>query len=165
MATRRRDTERTPKVEIALTEEEAAVAKRLLLHLINGVAVSQEGPAVELGELARGILEARNERRHFFPDGLLGDPAWDMILSLYCAEGRDSKFSVTDLGNSVGLPQTTALRWINELEEAGLLDRRQDDRDRRRSFICLSDSARDKVTQWLTRLVSRLGAIVAGQEL
>jgi DNA-binding MarR family transcriptional regulator len=107
--------------------------------------------AARLPRLACGIHNIRRERRRFFPDQVFADPAWDMILALYCAEGRGERLSVTSLGYSVGLPQATAARWIGSLRRAGLIEQQQDERDGRRKFLRLSSLAQENVTSWLER--------------
>src|SRR4029453_9440574 len=79
----------------------------------------------KLPQLACGIHNCRRERRRYFPDQLFADPAWDMILALYCAESQGERLSVTSLGYSVGLPQATAARWIASLRRAGLIEHQQ----------------------------------------
>lgn len=145
-----------PKVEISLTDEEASLARRLLLRLLKDDLNS--GSTSTLHEIAGRIWESRQERRHFFPTNLFADPAWDMVLALYCAEGRGERLSVTTLGRSIGLAQTTALRWINMLTDAGLVERLPDEHDRRRNFVTLTGQASEKITSWLIRVGSRLGA-------
>lgn len=145
-----------PKVEISLTEEEANLTRRLLLRLLESDLNS--GSASTLHEIAGRIWESRQERRNFFPSDLFNDPAWDTVLVLYCAEGRGERLSVTALGHSIGLAQTTALRWIGLLTDAGLVERLPDEHDRRRNFVTLTGQARDKITSWLIRVGSRLGS-------
>ena len=43
------------------------------------------------------------------------------------------------------VPPTTALRWIAQMTEAGLLERIEDETDRRRAFIALSDRAAEAI--------------------
>ena len=47
------------------------------------------------------------------------------------------------------MPTTTALRWIRSLTEAGLLQRRLDSRDARRSHVELADTATDAMLGYL----------------
>lgn len=145
-----------PKVEISLTEGEASAARRLLLRLLEGDLIS--GSSSTLHEIAGRIWEARQERRDFFPTDLFADPAWDIVLALYCAEGRGERLSVTALGHAVGLAQTTALRWIGQLTDAGLIERLQDEHDRRRNFVQLTGQASENIASWLIRVGSRLGS-------
>ena len=143
------------RFEVMLTDEEAAAARALLSQLTDDGEGALPLEAA-LPDLACRIHNSRHERRRFFPDELFADPAWDMILALYCAESRGERLSVTSLGYSVGLPQATAARWIASLRKSGLIDQQQDERDGRRKFLRLSPAAEDKVTAWLERVRSLL---------
>jgi DNA-binding transcriptional ArsR family regulator len=149
------------KIELTLTEEQAEAARILLIQIV-GEKPGGVSPEVKLPELACRIHNSRRERRRFFPDALFADPAWDMILALFCAESRGERMSVTALGYSVGLPQATAARWISSLRKAGLIDQLQDDHDRRRKFLMLSELARDNVMSWLERVEGVLDPKSAG---
>ena len=153
MSQHRKIEQPTSDIQISLTAEEAAAARGLLLQLLEK-DTNGEAAKVELHEIASRIHDARRARRYFFPDDLFAEPAWDMILSLYCAQACGERLSVTALGQSVGLAQTTALRWIKELDEAGLIERVQDQHDRRRYFLTLTADAQAKVAQWLQRVGS-----------
>ncbi|TMM48844.1 winged helix DNA-binding protein [Qipengyuania marisflavi] len=91
--------------------------------------------------LLRRILKARQARARFFDGDLFADPAWDMLLDLAAARGEGLRVSVTSLCIAAGVPATTALRWIGQMVEAGLLLRVQDPEDRRRAFIALADTS------------------------
>jgi hypothetical protein len=65
------------------------------------------------------------------------------------------------------VPPTTALRWIGQMTEAGLLERVEDETDRRRAFIALTDKrqpmpwpaispnwARQRSLDWYDRLAT-----------
>lgn len=87
------------------------------------------------------ILRARSMRAKFFKAELFADPAWDMLLDLYRAELDQYRVSVTSLCTASGVPTSTALRWLRALEEEGLITRRQDPLDGRRSFVALTSAA------------------------
>jgi len=59
---------------------------------------------------------------------------------------------VTSLCIASGVPPTTALRWISQLTEAGLFERIEDDSDRRRAFIALSEKAADAMARYFAEL-------------
>ena len=54
----------------------------------------------------------------------------------------DARRTNRDVAAAVGVAPTTALRWIARMEEAALIERRPDPRDRRRMFTGLSETAR-----------------------
>ena len=60
--------------------------------------------------------------------------------------------SVTSLCIASGVPPTTALRWIGQMTEAGLLQRVEDETDRRRAFITLTEKAADSMAGYFVEL-------------
>jgi DNA-binding MarR family transcriptional regulator len=100
----------------------------------------------------RSLLTARAERSRFFSARLFADPAWDMLLELYAAELAQRRTSVTGLGSSSGVPPTTALRWMNVLEQDGLVIREDDPLDGRRVFIALSEKGSRAIRAYLGSL-------------
>ena len=73
-----------------------------------------------------------------------------MLLDLTAARAEHARVSVTSLCIASGVPPTTALRWIEQMCEAGLLRRVEDDVDRRRSFISLTDKAADAMARYFS---------------
>src|SRR3546814_486265 len=91
-------------------------------------------------------------RTRFFDGALFADPAWDMLLDLTVARAEHARVSVTSLCIASGVPPTTALRWIGQMTEAGLLERVQDESDRRRAFITLSDRAAGAIARYFEEI-------------
>ncbi|WP_299307635.1 winged helix DNA-binding protein [uncultured Croceicoccus sp.] len=91
--------------------------------------------------LIREIIRQRQLRAKFFDAELFADPAWDILLDLTAAQAERTQVSVSSLCIAANVPPTTALRWISQMTEAGLLKRVQDRADRRRAFIALSDKS------------------------
>lgn len=113
----------------------------------------------------RAMLRVRRLRDHLVAPDLFADPAWDILLDLLAARLENAKVSVSSLCIAAAVPPTTALRWIRQLTDRGLLERRADPRDGRRIFITLSDEGMHAVVRWFhesrTHLHSALG--VAGE--
>lgn len=99
--------------------------------------------------VAEDIYRERQRRREFFGEDLFGEPAWDMLLDLYIAEKKNKRVSVTAACIGANCPGTTALRWLQQLEERGLLVREADKKDGRRSFVRLSEQGYAKMTDYL----------------
>ena len=59
-----------------------------------------------------------------------------------------------------GVPPTTALRWISQMVEAGLLERVEDETDRRRAFITLSDKAAEAMARYFHELGQETAGLV-----
>ena len=102
--------------------------------------------------LIRQIIRQRQLRARFFDGDLFADPAWDMLLDLSAARAEHKRVSVTSLCIASGVPPTTALRWIALLTEAGQLERVEDERDRRRAFIALTDRAAEAMARYFSEL-------------
>jgi hypothetical protein len=83
-------------------------------------------------EMIRRVQKARAARSTFLPTELFADAAWDMLLELFACELEQTRLSVGSLCNASGVPPTTALRWIQTLEDRHLVWRENDWSDRRR---------------------------------
>jgi DNA-binding MarR family transcriptional regulator len=100
--------------------------------------------ALQLIHLLRGIM--RRMRPPKLPEraqqaaasGLVGRRHLPVLLSL-AAEGPAS---VRELARRIGLAPATASLLTNELNRAGLLERREDDHDRRRTIVSLPEEYR-----------------------
>jgi DNA-binding MarR family transcriptional regulator len=64
---------------------------------------------------------------------------------------------VTSLCIASGAPTTTALRRIEDLAEAGLIERMPDPADRRRILVRLTEAGRARMDAFLQRQAQRLG--------
>lgn len=114
--------------------------------------VRQARPALPDPRLIRRIVRQRQLRARFFDADLFADPAWDILLDLTAARAEHARVSVTSLCIASGVPPTTALRWIGQMTRAGLLVRLEDETDKRRAFIALSDGAADGMARYFTEL-------------
>lgn len=103
-------------------------------------------------QMVRQIIRQRQMRARYFDAGLFADPAWDILLDLTAAQAEGNRVSVTSLCIAAGVPPTTALRWIAQMTDAGLLQRVEDEADRRRAFIGLTPRAADAMVGYFTEL-------------
>ncbi|NCU12190.1 MAG: winged helix DNA-binding protein [Sphingomonadaceae bacterium] len=110
--------------------------------------------------LVRRIIRHRQLRARFFDGDLFADPAWDMLLDLTAARAEHTRVSVTSLCIASGVPPTTALRWIGQMTESGLLQRVEDEADRRRAFIALTDKAADAMARYFAELGTSTAKLV-----
>lgn len=104
--------------------------------------------------MVRDIIRARQMWLRFFGEDLFADPAWDMLLDLTAAKAEHRRVSITSLCIASGVPTTTALRWIKLLEQSGLVQRIEDETDRRRAFISLTDRGADAMARFFKRVGS-----------
>jgi DNA-binding MarR family transcriptional regulator len=88
----------------------------------------------------KALLQARRLRDRLFDADLFADPAWDILLELYEFHLAQQRIAVSSLCIAAAVPATTALRWIGVLERKGLIARRDDQLDGRRTWIELTES-------------------------
>lgn len=117
-------------------------------------------PPLPEARLVRKIIHQRQARAKYFDAELFADPAWDMLLDLTAARVEHARVSVTSLCIASGVPPTTALRWIGQLVDAGLFERQQDEIDRRRAFIALSDKGAELMARYFADLGKDAALIV-----
>lgn len=109
-------------------------------------------PALPHARVVRTILRQRQQRARYFGADLFSDPAWDMLLDLTAARGENKRVSVTSLCIAACVPPSTALRWISQMIACGLFVRVEDQSDRRRAFIELTEAAADAMARYFTSL-------------
>ena len=88
--------------------------------------------------LARQFYALRRRRHRFLAADLFGEPTWDILLDLYIAAHEGRRVPTTSSCIGAHVPPTTALRWLRILEARGLVEREEDRRDGRRTFVRLS---------------------------
>lgn len=108
----------------------------------------RQRPSLPDPRLVRRIIRQRQLRARFFDAELFADPAWDILLDLTAARAEHRRVSVSSLCIASGVPPTTALRWISQMTEAGLLERVKDDSDRRRAFVGLADRTAEAMARY-----------------
>ena len=100
----------------------------------------------------RGLIRQRHARARFFDADLFADPAWDILLDLTAARAECQMVSVTSLCIAAGVPATTALRWVAQMVDSGLLLRIPDPADRRRAHIALADSTAVAMSRYFAEI-------------
>lgn len=136
------DRERLLKaIYTALAAREDAVEARpsvMAGHRLQPSEVVSRRDAKGKAELLEKLREMRRVRSKYLPEELFSDPCWDVLLDLYEAWLSSAQVSVTALGATSGVPMSTALRRIGELQQYGLVERIGDTADKRRSFVVLT---------------------------
>ena len=107
-------------------------------------------------QLVRRLIAARAARNEFFSSDLFADPGWDILLELYALACEQRRTSVSKLRYSTGVPDTTALRWIDRLTAGGLIERRPDPLDARRVWVELSAAAIEAMNRYFQHLGASL---------
>jgi DNA-binding MarR family transcriptional regulator len=140
----------------------------------DGGFLIEPGSAANAASLAhRGVLHeratqirfSRDLRRSLFNRNIFGEPAWDILLALYVIDRDQRRLSTRELSTLAGHPLTTALRWLDYLEEQDLIDRATNPFDQRVIYVELSAKGRAGMDTYLTRLnkTEILAPIAAGK--
>lgn len=89
-------------------------------------------------EQVRSVILARRARSTFLDGDLFADPAWDILLDLFYSELTQRRVAVSSACTAAAVPATTALRWLSNLVERGIIVRHADPLDGRRVFVELA---------------------------
>jgi len=110
-------------------------------------------------ESLRNLMALQEARSGIFGDTLLPDAAWEMLVELMLGKLTGRRIAVTSLCLASKAPVTTALRRIDDLLDAGLVQRLPDPSDRRRSYIELSAEGQQKMREFLGRVAMRVDSV------
>lgn len=112
---------------------------------------SEAGQSAEGLRLARQLYLIRRCRdRAFGPAAaVFRDPAWDMILDLFAARLEGRRTSISSAAIAARIPQTTAIRLVDQLVDRKLIRRIADEQDGRRSLLELTPMAVDMMWRFL----------------
>ena len=145
--------------ELALLNERIlALSETLGSSAQSGRSVGAAGDK-EVAAALRQIIASRSQRARYFPTELFADPAWDILLDLTRARLENQQVSVSSVCIAASVPMSTALRWVRQMTEAGLLRRWTDPKDRRRDLIALTDTTAERMRDYLATVYSSLRTI------
>ena len=104
----------------------------------------------DLLRVATNLKMAREERDRYFASEMFGEAGWDILLALYIARGRGYRMKVSDACFEARVPSTTALRWLEHLGDAGLIERRSNAIDKRSTLVEISAQGIARMSEYLT---------------
>lgn len=117
-----------------------------------------EVPSKEsLIESVRSIIRRRQRRSDFLDSELFADPSWDILLDLTLAKLEGEAVPVSSACAAAQVPYTTALRYVKQLVDTGLVFRWKDPTDQRRVLLELEDRTFDAMTRYLVAIARRGG--------
>jgi DNA-binding MarR family transcriptional regulator len=133
---------------------EAIDSAREALDRVAGLARVTEGAeGISLGSLARRLLDERRRRDACFPAGMFGEPAWDLLLTLFVAHEAGQQTFVTAALESASIAAGTGHRLLARLESQGLIVRRPAPGSGKKKLVELTPSAVEQLTDFLAGLV------------
>lgn len=115
-----------------------------------------------LYQLVRATMKSRRLRRKYLPGSMFGEPAWEMLLALYIVDRRGARETISSLCLSSGAPASTALRWLDYLEQRNFAARRQSPTDRRVVYIDLTPSGRSHVEAYFAEVGATMLSVPGG---
>ena len=149
---------------LLLSNEDVEAASRLMRLLAQSVqAEVVRLPATDrqstltreaLVQAARRELERRRRRTRFLPEGMFGEPAWEILLMLY-VEQHGVRLKIARLTEMIGLPGTTTLRWVNYLQDRHLILREEHPTDRRAVFVRLTPKAIETIDGFFSEALTQ----------
>lgn len=95
------------------------------------------------------LRKLRRLRSEHLPTGLAVEGSWEILLDLYVSELGCERPSLTAVGGSAGVPLTSALRRIHELESNDMVLLAPDQKDRRRAAVHLTRKGREAVKSFI----------------
>lgn len=99
---------------------------------------------------AEHLYAERRGRDAQFPDGLFGEPAWDLLLAMFIARDRNQAMILCKAYKAAGVSDTTGRRLLDRMEKEGLITRRRAPRSRKMRIVELTDLAIERLTEYLT---------------
>jgi DNA-binding MarR family transcriptional regulator len=118
-------TDKKQKARTSSLDEQVRELVGLFAGVIKGLKADREEEKPK--ELQRAFDKGSLGERHFPPL---------IVLSL------EGPLSVSELADRVGLTVGTTSLLVGELSKAGLVDRREDEQDRRRTIVSLTEEIR-----------------------
>lgn len=97
-----------------------------------------ERRALSLAQVAVRLRANAKQRTKHLSQEFLGEPAWEMLLELFIQFAGGATVSTKSLCLASGLADTTALRMLDRLEDAGLIERSHSTVDKRITLVGLS---------------------------
>lgn len=106
----------------------------------------------------RAMLLEQKVRDRVFGDSVSIDPTWNMLLDLMLAHIEDRPMYLTSLCVGPSMPMSSALRRVEHLIAIGLVQRRDDQADRRRVIVSLTDAGLERLSAYFEQAERALGS-------
>lgn len=108
----------------------------------------------QLLSFIRQEVSKQELRRKYLPAELFGEPGWNILLDLFECTLRGRPVSVSDASVASQAPPTTGLRWVQRLEELGLLERHRSPSDARVNYLTLTEHAQRQLRAYFNALAA-----------
>jgi DNA-binding MarR family transcriptional regulator len=97
---------------------------------------------------------ARTLRNQTFDGHVINDSSWPLLQDLLAAHLKGEKLRTKQLCAASGLPQTTVLRYLDQLEKVGVVRRESDPDDSRVTLVSVTEGGALRMREYYTRLLT-----------
>jgi len=97
--------------------------------------------------IARGLLKVRKARHKHLPEAAISEAGWGLLLALYSMDSDAGSCAERRLADIADVSPTTTLRWIQRLEDAGLVSKMSTPTDKRVVRVSLTDRGRNAMNR------------------
>lgn len=125
---------------------------RLTRKLIGDAERATAANGGDFIDFARHILAGRRQRDRYFDPILFGNPAWDILLDLFVADGEGRPVTLLDRCHASNVPQGVALRWLGYLKQEEMVLEGHDPARPHDMTIRLSDQTKRAIRCYLSSL-------------
>lgn len=109
--------------------------------------------------LAAALYAARNARTPLLPGISLGEPSWDMLLTLYVAGARGQDVLVSELYSASRAPTSTALRHLKRLRDKNYVELEMHGSDARKRLVRLSPTGLARMERLLVAIAALFASL------
>lgn len=131
-------------------------------------AARREADLPRLIATAKAIYALRQRRDPIFTFDACKEPHWDIVLDLFINRAAGRRVSMTSACIASNRPITTALRWLDYLEEKGVVQKIPCEFDSRKTYVELTLSTYSKMLEYLDevgRTFANLGKLPVSPQL
>jgi DNA-binding MarR family transcriptional regulator len=144
-----RGEESVEEIDSARLETALAILRQASVR----VALLSDPLSPEAGHTLRAVAERlyaeRRKRDEFFPAGLFGEPAWDLLLALYMAHDDGRHISLDEAYAAANIDPGDGPALVAKLVAAGLVGRSHN----RANAILLTDHGSERLSDYLADLI------------
>lgn len=105
-----------------------------------------------IDEIVAQLRQSSRERRRVFANRIFASPGWDMLLDMFVAWRADRPLSVKAACLAAGVPKSTALRYLDQLCDDGIVLKLPHESDHRSFTVSLSAIGLELMLAYLERL-------------
>jgi DNA-binding MarR family transcriptional regulator len=95
--------------------------------------------------IARGLLKVRKARHKHLPESAISEAGWGLLLALFSMDADAGSCPERKLAEIADVSRTTTLRWVQRLEEAGLVSKSVSPTDKRTVRVRLTEAGREAI--------------------